>query len=203
MKRIHLLNPELANQIAAGEVIERPASVVKELLENSLDANSTDIKIVIENGGIDRICINDNGDGIHPDDLAIALTRHGTSKISSFDELMQIESLGFRGEALASICSVSQLTLTSKHKDFNDAKSITAAGIELTPILSPSSHPQGTTIEIKNLFFNTPARRKFLKSLKTEFDHIEAIVAKMALSHPHVRFELYHHDKRVFLLMPT
>ena len=196
MQRIQLLTPMLANQIAAGEVIERPASVVKELLENSLDAGSTKIEIDIEQGGMRLIRLRDNGSGIHKEDLSLALRRHATSKILNLDDLEHIHTLGFRGEALASVGSVSRLMLTSAVAN-ETGWQVSTQGTELEPELSPASHPQGTTIEIHDLFFNTPARRKFLRSEKTEFEHIDELVKRVALSHSHVSLTLKHNQRVV------
>ncbi|MDR3491597.1 MAG: DNA mismatch repair endonuclease MutL [Gammaproteobacteria bacterium] len=196
MQRIQMLTPMLANQIAAGEVIERPASVVKELVENSLDADALKIELDIEQGGMRLIRVRDNGSGIHPDDLALALNRHATSKIHQLDDLEQITSLGFRGEALASIGSVSRLTLSSAMVN-QSGWQVATQGTEISPQLSPAAHPQGTTIEVRDLFFNTPARRKFLKSEKTEFEHIDQLIKRIALSHPQVNFTLKHNQKLV------
>ncbi len=181
-RRIALLDLQLANQIAAGEVIERPASVVKELLENSLDAGATEIEISIEGGGVQRICIRDNGFGIHKDDLALALKRHATSKIRNLEELEHVESLGFRGEALASIASVSRLTLSSRHQTECTAWQVKAEGHGSDVNLRPIAHPFGTTIDVRDLFFNTPARRKFLRTEKTENTRIQDRVTQIALS---------------------
>ena len=166
---IEILPARLANQIAAGEVVERPASVVKELVENSLDAGATRIQIDIERGGHKLIRIRDNGFGIAKDELMLALSRHATSKIKSLDDLEKIASLGFRGEALASISSVSRLTLTSKTENQSEAWQAYAEGRDMAVQVTPASHPTGTTIEVVDLFFNTPARRKFLRTEKTEF----------------------------------
>ena len=170
---IKILSPQLANQIAAGEVVERPASVVKELVENSLDAGANKIHIDIENGGASLIRIRDNGSGIPKEELSLALARHATSKIADLDDLEAILSLGFRGEALASISSVSRLTLTSRTTEQNEAWQVYAQGREMETTIKPASHPVGTTVEVANLFFNTPARRKFLRTDKTEFAHID------------------------------
>jgi DNA mismatch repair protein MutL len=186
----------LANQIAAGEVIERPASVVKELVENSLDAGAIKIDLDIEQGGTRLIRVRDNGSGIHADDLGLALHRHATSKIKDLDDLEQIATLGFRGEALASIGSVSRLILTSAVENANGFQ-VATHGTEAVPQLSPAAHPRGTTIEVHDLFFNTPARRKFLKSEKTEFDHIDELIKRVALSHCAVSFTLKHNQRIV------
>ncbi|HCI02963.1 MAG TPA: DNA mismatch repair protein MutL, partial [Oceanospirillaceae bacterium] len=161
MSRIHLLSPRLANQIAAGEVVERPASVVKELLENSLDAGADTISVDVEQGGVKLMRIRDNGCGIEKDDLALSLSRHATSKISSLDDLEAVSSLGFRGEALASISSVARLTLTSNTAQQDSAWQVSTAGRDMDAQLQPAAHPIGTTVEVRDLFFNSPARRKF------------------------------------------
>lgn len=194
MKRIEKLSTLLANQIAAGEVIERPASVVKELLENSLDAGATKLDIDIEQGGVRLIRVSDNGSGIHPDDLILAMSRHATSKIKTLDDLEGIFTLGFRGEALASISSVSRLVLTSAVKK-NSGWQVITQGIEKDPELTPAAHPAGTTVEVRDLFFNTPARRKFLRSEKTEFDHIDETIKRIALSYPAVDFIIKHNQR--------
>jgi DNA mismatch repair protein MutL len=196
MQRIQTLSPMLANQIAAGEVIERPASVVKELVENSLDAGATKIDLDIEQGGMRLIRVRDNGSGIHQEDLALALNRHATSKVSCLDDLEQIATLGFRGEALASVGSVSRLILSSAVANSTGWK-VATQGTESAPQLHPASHPQGTTIEVHDLFFNTPARRKFLRTEKTEFDHIDEVIKRVALSHPLVSFTLKHNQRLV------
>lgn len=194
---IQILPPQLANQIAAGEVVERPASVVKELVENSLDAGATQIQIDIEKGGAQLIRIRDNGCGIGKQDLALALARHATSKIATLEDLESILSLGFRGEALASISSVSRLTLTSRPEYQTEAWQAYAQGRDMAVEIQPASHPIGTTIEVANLFFNTPARRKFLRTDKTEFAHIDEVVRRIALAKPNVTFTLTHNDKKV------
>lgn len=201
--RIEHLDPLLANQIAAGEVIERPASVVKELLENSLDAGAKDIEIHIEKGGVQLIRVRDDGRGIHKDDLALALNRHATSKIHSLEELEHVLSFGFRGEALASIASVSRLTLSSCFQGESLAWQIQAEGREAQPHLQPVAHPVGTTIEIRDLFFNTPARRKFLRAEKTEFTHIEEVVRRMALSSFEVGILLKANHRVIFNMSPA
>ncbi|MWN32632.1 MULTISPECIES: DNA mismatch repair endonuclease MutL [unclassified Gilliamella] len=194
---IHILSPQLANQIAAGEVVERPASVIKELVENSLDAGSTQIDIELEQGGCKLIRIRDNGCGIAKDELALALARHATSKISSLDDLDAIISLGFRGEALASISSVARLTLTSRTLEQSEAWQVYAEGRDMKPIIKPAAHPVGSTVEVLDLFYNTPARRRFLKTEKTEFMHIEEFVRRIALSRPDVTFNLQHNGKLI------
>ena len=201
--RIKKLPPKLINQIAAGEVIERPASVVKELLENSIDAGSTRVEIDIEQGGVKLIRIRDNGCGMSQDELPLALDRHATSKIASLDDLESVRTMGFRGEALPSIASVSHLTVTSKAEGAEQAWSIKADGSELQPEISPASHPQGTTIEIRDLFFNVPARRKFLKTERTEFNHIDTLVRRIALSTPNLGVTLRNNGKVTTQLRPA
>ncbi len=199
MTRIALLSQRLANQIAAGEVVERPASVVKELLENCIDAGANRIDIDIEQGGTKLIRIRDNGSGIDKEDLGLALSRHATSKIANLDDLENIASLGFRGEALASICSVSRLELVSNSKNDpgENAWRVEAEGQEMNTALSPASHPQGTTVEVRDLFFNTPARKKFLRTEKTEFTRLEEVVKRLALSRFDVAFSLRHNQRSI------
>lgn len=195
MKRILQLTTVLANQIAAGEVVERPASVVKELVENSLDANSTAVDIAIEGGGIHLIRVRDNGDGILKEDLPLAFARHATSKISTIADLSAIGSLGFRGEALASVASVSRCRLSSKTHDQQDAWQIQLAS-DMTSSIYPVAHTQGTTVEIADLFYNTPVRRKFIRSEKSEFQAIDDTVKRLALSYPAVSFRLMHQGRQ-------
>ncbi|MDU1755945.1 MAG: DNA mismatch repair endonuclease MutL [Citrobacter sp.] len=192
---IQVLPPQLANQIAAGEVVERPASVVKELVENSLDAGSTRIDIDIERGGAKLIRIRDNGCGIRKDELALA--RHATSKVASLDDLEAIISLGFRGEALASISSVSRLTLTSRTAEQQEAWQAYAEGRDMEVTVKPAAHPVGTTLEVLDLFYNTPARRKFMRTEKTEFNHIDEIIRRIALARFDVTINLSHNGKMV------
>ncbi|RWU11227.1 DNA mismatch repair endonuclease MutL [Pseudidiomarina gelatinasegens] len=194
---IQLLPISLANQIAAGEVIERPASVVKELVENCLDAGASQISVDIEQGGRRRIRVRDNGGGIVKEELGLALSRHATSKIASLSDLEAIQSLGFRGEALASISSVSRLTLTSKTATQEQAWQAWVEGRDMQAELAPASHPEGTTVDAQDLFFNTPARRKFLRTDKTEFAHIDEVLRRIALARFGVRFSLTHNDKIV------
>ncbi|GAB2920125.1 DNA mismatch repair endonuclease MutL [Rheinheimera gaetbuli] len=194
---IRILSPQLANQIAAGEVVERPASVVKELVENSLDAGATQIDIDIEKGGSKLIRIRDNGCGIAEQDLVLALSRHATSKISALTDLEAITSLGFRGEALASISSVSRLTLTSRTASQDAAWQASAEGRDMQVTVKPAAHPVGTSIEAVDLFFNTPARRKFLRSDKTEFGHIDELIKRLALSRYDVSWQLNHNGQTV------
>ncbi len=197
--RIELLSEHTANQIAAGEVIERPASVVKELVENSLDAKATQITIDIKNGGAQEIRIRDNGKGVHPDDLALALSRHATSKIRQFNDLEKIASLGFRGEALASIAAVSCLTLTSSQGAEQGAFAITSESNKV----QPAAHPQGTTLVVADLFYNTPARRKFLRAKQTEFNHIRTTLERLALARFDMGLTLNHNKKKVFQVLPA
>ena len=192
MPRIQQLPNSLINQIAAGEVIERPASVVKEIIENAIDAGATQIDIDIEDGGGKLIRVRDNGCGIHPDDLALAFATHATSKIRNLDDLEHITTLGFRGEALPSIASVSKTTLTSRAEGESSAWRISP---HLGDAISPAAHPPGTTIEIRDLFYNTPARKKFLKSERTERAHIQQLVQSLALSHTGIRIHLKNHGK--------
>ena len=192
MPRIQQLPSSLINQIAAGEVIERPASVVKEIIENAIDAGATQIDIDIEDGGGKLIRVRDNGCGIHPDDLALAFATHATSKIRNLDDLEHITTLGFRGEALPSIASVSKTTLTSRAEGESSAWRISP---HLGDAISPAAHPPGTTIEIRDLFYNTPARKKFLKSERTERQHIQQLVQNLALSHDGITIRLNNHGK--------
>jgi DNA mismatch repair protein MutL len=194
---IQVLPPQLANQIAAGEVVERPASVIKELVENSLDAGATRVDIDIDKGGSKLIRIRDNGGGIPKDELALALARHATSKVQTLEDLEAILSFGFRGEALASISSVSRLTLTSRTAEQAEAWQAYAEGSEVALKVMPAAHPVGTTIEVADLFFNTPARRRFLKSDKTEFTHIDEWLKRIALVRSDVHFSLTHNGKPV------
>jgi DNA mismatch repair protein MutL len=206
MNRINLLSQRLANQIAAGEVVERPASVVKELLENSLDAGATRLEVDVEQGGVKLLRIRDDGAGIHKEDLALALSRHATSKIVELDDLESIASLGFRGEALASISSVSRLSMTSRSREGSiedTAWCVEAEGQEMEARLTPAAHPAGTTVEVRDLFFNTPARRKFLKTEKTEFSRIDEVLKRMALSRFDVMFALNHNQRGIHKLLPA
>ncbi|MAZ87793.1 MAG: DNA mismatch repair endonuclease MutL [Cellvibrionaceae bacterium] len=195
MSKIKLLSPRLANQIAAGEVVERPASVIKEVLENSLDAGATRLDVDIENGGIKLMRVRDNGGGIEKDDLPLALSRHATSKIYQLDDLEAVATLGFRGEALASISSVSRLTVTSNNGEENSGWCAQTEGRDMQTDLSPAAHPQGTTVEVRDLFFNTPARRKFLRTEKTEYNRIEDVIKRLALSRFDVSFNLRHNGR--------
>ena len=195
--RIQLLSPRLANQIAAGEVVERPASVIKELLENSLDSGASRIEVEVEQGGIKLLKVRDNGGGISADDLPLALARHATSKIRELEDLEQVMSLGFRGEALASISSVARLTLTSRTAEAEQAWQVETEGRDMQPRVQPAAHPVGTSVEVRDLFFNTPARRKFLKTEKTEFDHLQEVIKRLALARFDVAFHLRHNGKTV------
>jgi len=199
MTKIRTLSPRLANQIAAGEVVERPASVVKELLENALDAGASRVDIDIEQGGVKLIRIRDNGSGMGPEDLPLALSRHATSKIYHLDDLEAVNTLGFRGEALASISSVSKLTMTSAASE-DIAWQAHTEGVDMAAELSPAAHPIGTTVEVKDLFFNTPARRKFLRTEKTEFARIDETFKKIALANFDVAMSLRHSGKVVHQL---
>ena len=201
--RIHALPIQLINQIAAGEVVERPSSVVKELIENCFDAGASQITIEIEQGGARLIKIRDDGCGIDKEDLPLALSRHATSKISSLQDLEQVASMGFRGEALPSISSVARLTLISRTANAECAWSVTADGSEQNFDPQPDPHPQGTTIDVRDLFYNTPARRKFLKAEKTEFAHIETLIKRMTLSRFDIGFTLFHNQKEIFNLKPA
>lgn len=203
MPRIQLLNPRLANQIAAGEVVERPASVVKELLENSLDAGASRVELDVEAGGVKLIRLRDNGGGIEKDDLPLAMSRHATSKIRDLDDLERVASLGFRGEALASISSVARLTLTSATEEGASGWQVSCEGRDMQATLAPAAHPRGTTVEMRDLFFNTPARRKFLRTEKTEFGHLEEVVKRLALSRYDVGFQLRHNNRVVHNLAPA
>ena len=195
--RIHALSTQVSNQIAAGEVVERPASVVKELLENALDAGADKIELDVEQGGIKLIRIRDNGCGIYKDDLALALSRHATSKVTSSEDLEGVATLGFRGEALPSISSVSRLKISSRTFDDDSGWSIEGDGSEVMVEPQPVAHPQGTTVEIRDLFYNTPARRKFLRTDKTEFNHLDEVVKRIALSRFDVNLNLRHNNKLV------
>jgi DNA mismatch repair protein MutL len=200
---IQQLPSHLINQIAAGEVVERPASVVKELLENALDAGATQIELEIEQGGSKRIRIRDNGCGIPKDELSLALSRHATSKINSLEDLEHVRSLGFRGEALPSIASVSRLVISSKSEHSQQSWKLSGNGGDEFDDPEPCSHPQGTTIDVRDLFFNVPARRKFLKTEKTEFKHLEDVVKKIALSRFQTAISLKHGNKTVLHLQPA
>lgn len=192
--RIQLLPDQLISQIAAGEVVERPASALKELLENSLDANSTDIQVALQQGGIKQIRVADNGIGVAKEDLELALTRHATSKIASLEDLESVASLGFRGEALASIASISRTQLLSRQVDAKHAWRIASEGSDIS-VIEPAALDAGTVIEVSDLYFNTPARRKFLKTEGTEFGHCEEVFNRIALSRPDVALMLQHNGR--------
>lgn len=198
--RIELLSPRLANQIAAGEVVERPASVIKELLENSIDSGAKRIDVDVEQGGVKLLRVRDDGSGISSDDLPLALARHATSKIRDLEDLERVMSLGFRGEALASISSVARLTLTSRTRDADQAWQVETEGRDMAPRVQPAAHPVGTSVEVRDLFFNTPARRKFLKAEKTEFDHLQEVIKRLALARFDVAFHLRHNGKTILSL---
>ncbi len=202
MSKIKLLSPRLANQIAAGEVVERPASVIKELVENSLDAGSSRIDIDVEAGGVKLIRVRDNGGGIDQEDMPLALSRHATSKISELEDLERVGSLGFRGEALASVSSVSRLTILSNTEDKSAGWKAQTEGRDMEVEVSPAPHPQGTTVEVRDLFFNTPARRKFLRTENTEFKHLEEVIKRQSLSRYDVGFHLRHNGKAIHSLKP-
>lgn len=199
---IRPLPPELINQIAAGEVIERPASVVKELVENSIDAGARRIEVDIEQGGVRLIRVRDDGGGIPRDELALAVASHATSKIGSFDDLERVASMGFRGEALASVSSVARFSLTSRQQGEDSAWRIDVDGGRLQEA-RPAQHPPGTTIEVRDLFYNVPARRKFLRAERTEFAHIDDLLKSLALAREGVDIRLSHNGKPVRLLKPA
>ena len=195
--RIKKLSPLLINQLAAGEVVTRPAAVVKELLENAIDAGANNIEIRITQGGMGMIEVLDNGMGIHPDDMVMAITRHATSKVADVANLHGITTLGFRGEALAATAAVSRLTLTSSHDDSGIGRQLQVAGVlDEVPKLVPVVHQRGTTIAVKDLYFNVPARRGNLKSIATEFGHIETIVREVSLARADVALTLFHDNKK-------
>ncbi|WP_227370164.1 DNA mismatch repair endonuclease MutL [Halomonas sp. M20] len=200
-QRIHVLNPRLANQIAAGEVVERPSSVVKELIENAIDAGSRRIEVELEAGGARLIRIRDDGGGIGEEDLPLALSRHATSKIDSLEDLEGVASLGFRGEALASISSVSRLELVSNATDDPTAGwRVVVEGRDMESRVTPAPHPRGTSVAVRDLFFNTPARRKFLRTEKTEFSHVEEVFRRLALSRYDIGWTLRHNQKTLHQL---
>lgn len=202
MSQIKRLSPRLANQIAAGEVVERPASVIKELVENSMDAGASRIDIDIEAGGVKLMRVRDNGVGIEQEDMPLALSRHATSKIIELDDLENVRTLGFRGEALASISSVSRLTIMSNTEEQGAGWKAQTEGRDMGVEVSPTPHLRGTSVEVRDLFFNTPARRKFLRTEKTEFNHLEEVVKRQSLSRFDVGFYLNHNGRAIHALKP-
>jgi DNA mismatch repair protein MutL len=202
MSRIHALDALVVNKIAAGEVIERPASVVKELLENSIDALATRVDVEIADGGSELIRVADDGEGIHSEDVGLAVTSHATSKISGADDLFRVRTLGFRGEALASIAAVSRLRLRSRRVDADSGCEITIEGGQPNPV-QPCGCPVGTVVEVRNLLYNTPVRRKFLRAVATEFGHISEQFTRIALAHPKLTANLRHNQRSVYELPPT
>ena len=202
MPSIKILSPQLANQIAAGEVVERPASVLKELVENSLDAGAKRIDIEVEQGGVKLLRVRDDGCGISQADMPLALNRHATSKIADIDDLEAVATLGFRGEALASIASVSRLSLTSNNDEGKGWRAVTE-GRNMDVDVQPAAHPLGTSVEVRDLFFNTPARRKFLRTETTEYNRIDDYAKKLALSHMDVAFTLRHNQRVNLNLQPA
>ena len=201
MFRIHKLPDNLVNRISAGEVVERPASALKEIMENSIDAKATKIVVELELGGIKQIKITDNGNGIHPDDLSLALDRHATSKLNTGEDLYTVMTLGFRGEGLASIASVSRFNLISRHKDSNIAYKITGQFGVISEVIHAALN-NGTLIEVNELYHNIPARKKFLKSDTTEYSHCKNVFERLALSNPSVACDLIHNSKVIYQL-PT
>ncbi|MFP6648774.1 MAG: DNA mismatch repair endonuclease MutL, partial [Pirellulaceae bacterium] len=202
MADIKQLTPSVVNKIAAGEVIERPASVVKELLENSIDAGASRIDVHVEQGGTELVRVSDNGCGIAADQLLLAVASHATSKIQDADDLFHVESLGFRGEALASISEVSQLILRSRQEGCESGVQLAVHGGSLSP-LEPCGCPTGTTVEVRNLFFNTPVRRKFLRRVQTESGHVSEAFTRIALPNPGVHMTLSRGEKKTHDLPPV
>ena len=202
MPTIHQLSPSVVNKIAAGEVIERPASVVKELLENSVDAGATRIDVALDKGGSEMIRVADNGCGIATDELPLAVASHATSKIQSADDLFSVVTLGFRGEALASIASVSRLRLRSRQAGSPTGYEVEVAGADPRAV-QPCGCPPGTQVEVRQLFLSTPVRRKFLRTTQTEMGHATEAFTRLALAYPDVHFTLRHHDRPVYDLPPT
>jgi DNA mismatch repair protein MutL len=202
MPRIHLLSDLLINQIAAGEVVERPASALKEMLENAIDAGASEIEVRLAQGGVKQISVSDNGSGIAKEDLPLALARHATSKIASLDDLESVRSLGFRGEALASIAAVSRLKIASRRRQDEHGWAVEAEGEAMSP-LRPEAVSAGTVVEVRDLYFNTPARRKFLKTDATEFAHCDEMFKRAALSRPDIGFTLQHNGRVQWHLRAT
>jgi DNA mismatch repair protein MutL len=200
--RIKKLDDVLINQIAAGEVIERPASLLKELLENAIDAGARQIVVDVQMGGAKRISVRDDGEGMDPSDLEMSLERHATSKIANLEDLFSVASLGFRGEALPSIAAVSRMEITSRRPDADSAYRVRCEGGSRLEGPVPAAHLAGTTVTVEDLFYNVPARRKFLRTEKTEFRYLVDVVQRMALSNLHVGFELVHNSRRVFKMPP-
>src|SRR4051812_37461878 len=202
MPTIRQLPPNVVNKIAAGEVIERPASVVKELVENSIDAGARRIDVTVEQGGSDLIRVVDDGCGVPPEELELALSSHATSKIIDADDLFRVATLGFRGEALASIAAVSRLIFRSRPAAQDTATELQVIGGQAEP-LRPAGGPCGTTVEVRNLFFNTPVRQKFLRTTQTEMGHVTEAVSRLALAHPHIHFTLSHGGRTIHDLPPA
>ena len=201
-RRIHPLDDFVANQIAAGEVVERPASLVKELVENSLDAGATHIQVQTELGGVKRVMVRDDGSGIEADDLRLALAPHATSKIDKAEDLLGVSTLGFRGEALASIASVARVAISSRIADADHGSMLEVHGGREVGF-GPRAHPVGTSVEVLDLFFNTPARRKFLKTERTEHNHVDQVLRRASLGHFDVSFELSQSADRAPLVLPA
>jgi DNA mismatch repair protein MutL len=197
MGKVQILDDHLANQIAAGEVVERPASIVKELVENAIDARATRIQIQLEEGGISTIRVSDNGEGMDKEDAQLAFLRHATSKIERERDLFSIRTLGFRGEALPSIASVAKVTLTTVHDPAKLAVRVRANGGELQ-VYEDTARAQGTDVVVQELFYHTPARLKYLKSVSTEVSHVADVVGRLALAHPHISFSLHHQERELF-----
>ena len=202
MPEIQQLSASIVNKIAAGEVIERPASVVKELMENAIDAGSTRIDVAIEKGGGSLVRIADNGCGISSDQLTLAVASHATSKIQSADDLFSVGTLGFRGEALASIAEVSRMRLRSRARDAQETFELEIIGGQLRDVM-PSAGAPGTTVEVRDLFYNTPVRRKFLRTMQTEIGHSTEAFIRLALAHPHVHLALSHNGRSLYDFAPT